>query len=107
MARVCRRIYSEFISPESTIGGSSSFSIIKIIRLRGEHWRWRVNFGLVPNDLRKKFIKINKALNHSPVVNLKDRQPRVLCQLLFLVFRGVGMLQAERMSSLRYSRVLE
>lgn len=28
---------------------------------------------------------------YEPVVNLKNRQPRVLCQLFFLVFRGIRM----------------
>lgn len=38
---------------------------------------------------------------YSPIVNLKDRQPRVLCQLFFLVFRRVGVLQAEKANPLR------
>lgn len=33
---------------------------------------------------------------YSPVINLKNRQPRVLRQLFFLVFRGIWMLQAKR-----------
>lgn len=55
---------------------------------------------LMPNTSRRlpegNRLCVNTKPNYSPIVHLEDGESRVLCQLLFLFFRGVGVLKENR-----------